>query len=458
MRRGSQTTGTNLQLPTNLDLNLSLSMLQANKQRRLSAENVKVELIHVDGTATQFPAAKCMRSSMITKGAQGSIHAGRLSIVDNDGSTVQDSHIVLKSTSRDGISKSESACAIHMEITLDHKSSLDYCIVKLIDIVKNARGDVYSMLPFLPIFLPKLIDPLLSLKNCDPVLYEVIVAKIMMDTLTGLKHMHASGFVHRDIKPANIGYHPQGRWCLADLDSSTRTDAKQEDLEHDLEENGTPYFTHPKVFVEVSHSTSVSNDIYAMGQVYLALLRGGPSEYYYSRDFHKEQKELYELTSICDRILKKAPVSFFQLMSQQQTIQEKFAIIAARMTKTLPGKQPNIDEVLSCVTNIVSSFEHIPDLKERAECFLREQYGEVEHFKSLEESSRRSSSSGRHTLSSDRSSLSIESLDFYPAFGFFGQDRRDSREQFSVSDNMQASTSVLSEDMSNMNRSFFSAQ
>lgn len=100
------------------------------------------------------------------------------------------------------------------------------------------------------------------------------VRELLVQLLTALEAVHATGVVHRDVKPANLLLHATGEarphLLLTDFGISARVDAPR--LTHASEVIGSPGYMAPEQLAGAD--PAITQDVYAAGMVGLEMLTG----------------------------------------------------------------------------------------------------------------------------------------------------------------------------------------
>ncbi|EYU24575.1 hypothetical protein ABFS82_04G112700 [Erythranthe guttata] len=107
-------------------------------------------------------------------------------------------------------------------------------------------------------------------------LSEFEVKRFTKSILTGLNHIHVSGYVHCDIKPDNILLFSDFRAKIADFGLSKRVAVKQSKKRKLMEPywRGTPMYLSPEAVIDKIQDPP--SDIWALGCIVLEMLTGKP--------------------------------------------------------------------------------------------------------------------------------------------------------------------------------------
>jgi hypothetical protein len=148
-------------------------------------------------------------------------------------------------------------------------------VATMYDVLRDARGDTFLVLEFLP------GGPLLSGASltCDP-LDASIARRHARDALCGLAYLHGAGVVHGDIKPSNLLLTSKGRLKLADFGvsrfrSKTAKAASADVAGAPIEQHeSTPLFTAPELLSGAAPEPPV--DLWALGVTVWLVLFGSP--------------------------------------------------------------------------------------------------------------------------------------------------------------------------------------
>jgi serine/threonine protein kinase len=109
---------------------------------------------------------------------------------------------------------------------------------------------------------------------------EEVIAFILMETLKGLRIMHASGKVHRDIKSDNILVNGKGEVKLSDFGYAAQLTSQKSFRESVV---GTPYWMAPELVLGLEYGMNV--DIWSLGIVAFELACKEPP--YFQEDSHR---------------------------------------------------------------------------------------------------------------------------------------------------------------------------
>jgi len=100
---------------------------------------------------------------------------------------------------------------------------------------------------------------------------ETQIARVCLDVLSGLRHLHSLHYIHRDIKSDNILLNRKGQIKLADFGFSCQL-TKEKSVRNSV--IGTPYWMAPEIISGQQYGTKV--DIWSLGIMLIEMAEGEP--------------------------------------------------------------------------------------------------------------------------------------------------------------------------------------
>jgi serine/threonine protein kinase len=156
------------------------------------------------------------------------------------------------------------------ETALWRQSHLHRNIVTLYDVFVSPQEEQYPGVWVVQEFMSMSLADLIGLKASGLHITEPHMARILLDGVLALEHLHYQNIIHRDVRSDNLLLTFDGVAKLTDFTHATR-------MEKDKKENcvvGTAYWMAPEVVKAEDYTSKV--DIWSLGVVLYELVEGDP--------------------------------------------------------------------------------------------------------------------------------------------------------------------------------------